>query len=103
MCMLAHGLPPEDRPDAAHSCGVTSCVNPNHLRWASVSENLMDRVGHGTSNRGEQHGLSTLTTAQVLEIRASKGVASSTAVASRFGINPGTVQKIWRGERWSWL
>lgn len=103
MCFLRYGEPPTDRPDAAHSCGNSICVNPNHLRWASVSENMLDRVGHGTHNRGEAHPLSTLTATQVEDIRSRKGLSSSSVVAGEFGINPATVQKIWRGERWAWL
>lgn len=103
MCLLAHGEPPTDRPDAAHACGNPTCVNPQHLRWASVSENMMDRVGHGTANRGVKHGSSKLTEEQVKAIKARKGLQSSSQVAGEFGVRAEAVQKIWRGERWAWL
>jgi len=103
MCMLAHGEPPEGRPDSAHSCGVPSCVNPRHLRWASESENMMDRVAHGTANRGERHGCSKLTADDVRKIKSLSGSASSFSVAVRFGVGQEAIQKIWRGERWAWL
>jgi hypothetical protein len=64
MCVLAHGEPPNAEVEAAHRCGNRSCVNPNHLRWATRSENQMDRVEHGRSNRGGRHGLARLTDAE---------------------------------------
>ena len=103
MCYLTHGDPPADKPDAAHRCGNSICVNPNHLRWASISENMLDRVEHGTHNRGEAHPLSTLTECDVLAIREMQGKAPSSVVGAYLGVNPGTIQKIWRRERWSWL
>lgn len=103
MCYLTHGDPPADKPDAAHRCGNSTCVNPKHLRWASISENMLDRVEHGTHNRGEAHPLSTLTEKDVLEIRSRKGGEPSTHVAARYGISSTTVLKIWRRESWAWL
>lgn len=49
MCALAHGDPPKPNLDAAHSCGNghLGCVNPNHLRWATRSENVADAMNHG--------------------------------------------------------
>lgn len=50
MCILAHGQPPEEKYQAAHSCGKghLGCMNPKHLRWATVLENSHDRILHGT-------------------------------------------------------
>lgn len=57
MCILAHGEPPTPKHEAAHSCGKghEGCVNPNHLRWATASENQLEREAHGTSNAGDRH------------------------------------------------
>ncbi len=57
MCIVAHGDPPSSDYEAAHSCGKGNegCVNPRHLRWATASENQLERAVHGTSNAGERH------------------------------------------------
>lgn len=52
MCRLAHGEPPSPDMQAAHRCGVRSCVNPKHLRWATQAENEADKIIHGTYNHG---------------------------------------------------
>jgi hypothetical protein len=103
MCFWAHGDAPVDRPHAAHSCGNPTCVNPAHLRWASPSENMMDRLVHGTDNRGENSANAKLTEAEVIEIRTMKGVHNSGVVARKFGVRAEAIQKIWRGDRWGWL
>ena len=47
-------------------------VANNHdwnLKWGTPTENQQDRVLHGTSNRGEQHGRAFLSDADVLDMR----------------------------------
>jgi len=39
-CWLRHGPPPEGKPTVDHLCKNTSCVNPEHLRWASHKEQV---------------------------------------------------------------
>lgn len=106
MCIIAHGAPPTSKHEAAHSCGKGNegCVNPNHLRWATRSENLADRVIHNGGNRGEKHGNSTLTAEKVRQIRSlvAAGIAHA-EIAMQIGVNPSTVGKIARRERWGWL
>jgi hypothetical protein len=44
-CWLAHGPPPDEKPTADHLCKDRSCVNPEHLRWASRLEQCENMVG----------------------------------------------------------
>lgn len=90
--------------EAAHSCGNSKCVNPKHLRWATVSENQMDRVIHGTSNRGEKHAMSRLTEDQVLDIRRllSNGMRQKD-VAELYGVGKTTIHWIKHRKTWEWL
>lgn len=37
------GPPPEKWYHAAHCCDNKKCCNPNHLRWATPSENMQDK------------------------------------------------------------
>jgi len=103
MCEIVNGPKPPDKHEVAHSCGNghMACVNPRHLRWATQSENSMDRVIHGTSNRGERHGMSKLTADVVLALRSASG--SCREIADAFGVSASTVSAVKLGKRWGWL
>lgn len=105
MCRLAHGEAPEGQPEAAHSCGQghLGCVHPGHLRWASRSENFLDKSGHGTNPLGEDTSAAVLTEAQVLEIVALSKAHSQRYLARQFGVHRSTVRCILSGQTWGWL
>ena len=96
MCYAAHGDPPDEKYQAAHSCGNGrgGCVNPRHLRWATVSENHLDKNLHGTMSKGDEHQWAKLTDIQVNQIRQSKDTMKETA--QRFSISVGYVSELWR-------
>ncbi|SFV31327.1 HNH endonuclease [Devosia crocina] len=102
VCEREHGPPPSPTHEAAHRCGNPPCCNKRHLYWATPSENQMDRIAHGTSNRGERHPNATLTEDDVLAIRAIKGTPLS-QIAHRYGVTPQTVWDIQHRRSWSWL
>jgi len=55
---MAKGPPPSSDYVAAHApviCHNPSCVNPRHLRWASVLENSKDRILDGTAAKSSEH------------------------------------------------
>lgn len=103
VCAAVNGPAPSVKYDAAHSCGDRRCVSPQHLRWATRSQNQMDRVPHLTSNRGERHGCSKLTEADVRNIRQLKGKLSQTEIGRAFGVSRGAVYEIHAGKNWAWL
>lgn len=105
VCIAVHGDAPSSAHQAAHSCGNGNlgCVNPSHIHWSTPRQNQMDRVRHGTHNRGSRHGLSKLSEIQVLEIFALKGRLSQQKIAAKFGVSPQQIGRIHRGENWAWL
>jgi hypothetical protein len=92
ICEAAHGPQPTPKHVAAHSCGNNGCINPRHLRWATQSENMLDREAHGTVPRGYK-----ISEADAAEIRALKGQMSQWQIAKRFGITDSYVSAIHRG------
>jgi len=102
-----------------HKCDNISCVNPDHLFAGTPIENVMDREAKGRNkpqrgdkngarihienmSRGESHGLSKLTEAQVVEIRAidKAGSLSRRKIAKQFGVDPALIGRIARREIW---
>lgn len=107
MCIFAHGEPPTEIHECAHSCGNGNhaCTNPRHLYWATPTENQNERVIHGTSNRGERQWKAKLTEANVREIKSDLklGSISNNDLASRFKIDPSVISDIKRGKKWAWV
>jgi hypothetical protein len=107
MCYLVHGRPPKNASLATHTCGKghKACVNPQHLRWASSSQNAIDRLRDGTDFRGEKHPSAKLTRKQVLLIRklAAEGRLNCTEIGRKFGVVNSHVSAIARRKEWAWL
>lgn len=94
-CELAHGPAPSPDHQAAHSCGDRRCVNPRHLRWATVKENAADRIVHGTHLEGETAGRAKLTNRQAGAIRSDN--RPSRVIAAEYGVSRGCINFIKRG------
>lgn len=100
MCALAHGLPPTPKHHAAHSCHNRACINPRHLSWKTLSENMLDRRDNGTANNPWWGKDGKLTVEQAAEILALKGADTQARIAARFGITESNVRKIQTGKTW---
>lgn len=105
VCESANGPPPTEHHHAAHDnngqpCISQCCVNPNHLRWATPSENCLDKALHGTAQIGEQNPVAKLSEQNVREIRALKGSLTQREIAQMFGVARETVRNIHAGSRW---
>lgn len=105
MCIIAHGEPPRDGMEAAHSCGNghLGCVNPMHLRWDSPKGNCADRVAHGTENRGNRQWNCRLSEDKVRAIRSLHGKKLQREIAVMFGVSRMTVTDIINRKTWAWL
>lgn len=84
-----------------HRCDNPPCCNPAHLFVGTPVDNVadMDAKGRRRSCLGEDHGRSTLTADQVMEIWRSSERGSDIAV--RYGITSGHVSDIRNGESWT--
>lgn len=105
VCEISHGPAPSETHQAAHSCGNghLGCVNRKHLSWKTPSENQMDRVKHGTSNRGERHGLSKLTAEEVRLIRSMRGMKTHRELAAEYSVANQTIHEIMTRKIWGHL
>jgi hypothetical protein len=105
VCQEVYGEPPTSAHQAAHKCGRghEACVNPRHLQWSTPSENNIDKLDHGTHNRGERQWKAKLTESQARDIRALAGVETRRETAERFGVSESAIANIQIGRAWQWL
>lgn len=97
VCSTYHG----PRPEGAvirHIDGSRTNDAPSNLAWCTQKENMADKLAHGTAQRGEKHGLSKLTEADVRRIR--DGGERAADVATALGIAKVTVYHIRERRLW---
>ena len=89
--------------EVLHRCDNPSCMNPEHLRVGTHTDNMRDMAAKGRSGdqRGLRNGRARLTPDDVFAIRASTG--GTAAVAAQFGIAQDYVRQIRKREAWSHL
>lgn len=89
-----------------HRCDTPLCVNPSHLELGTVADNNRDRDERGrhVALKGENHGLSKLTKADVLSIRAEYVHGSrefgQCALARRFGVAQSLISQTVHRKTW---
>ncbi len=92
---------PTEKVECRHLDGNKTNNRLENLCWGTRSENIADRLGHGSSNRGSRHGLSKLNEKQVIEIKRLIASGERTGVIARmFKISPPTISGIRNGTRW---
>lgn len=87
-----------------HDCDNKLCVNPDHIREGTHSENIKLAYDAGAKEpprvEGESHPGSKLTGGDVREIR-DRGSESSYALAEEYGVSATRIQQIWNGDAWT--
>jgi len=86
-------------------CNNGRCVQLDHIRWGTRTDNQVDRVADGTHNRGERCAAAKLTKSDVHTIRdlCTNSGLTQHEIADRYGIDQSTVSNIKRRQRWSHL
>lgn len=75
-----------------------------NLRWDTRLGNNADKIVAGTTRRGELHHGAKLTRTQAQSIKPRIAAGETrAAIAAEFGVAPGVVERVARGERWAWL
>jgi hypothetical protein len=105
VCILVYGDPPTPNHEAAHSCGNghLGCFNPDHLRWATVAENMQDKIDHGRSCRGELHSRNKLTETDVRAIRELGRTMLQRDIAALYSVTTTHIGYILSRKTWAWL
>lgn len=74
----------------------------DNLAWGTPEENQADRLLHGTSNQGENHGMSKLNWKKVRRIRRlfASGKLTRPELAQRFCVSPSSISRIISNSIW---
>jgi hypothetical protein len=102
--MLHHKEHIDDDVLVTQVCGNRACVNPTHLRTATLSEVI--QAGYDCGERvaqplfGEEHPNAKLTAKQVQEIRSKRGKVTVTGVARTYSISKTHASDLMRGRHW---
>lgn len=92
---------PFDLAEVAHYDGSRTNDHYTNLRWASHSENMLDRRQHGTSPQGENHPFARLNENDVQEIRKCHAVGyGRKSLADFFAVTKDHISGIVSRERW---
>ena len=88
--------------DVLHRCDNPACVRPDHLFVGSAGDNARDKVSKGRQARGETHGHSLVTEAQVRELRSrfAAGGVTYKALGAEYGLSRSGATDIIKGKRW---
>ena len=87
--------------EGCHKNGVRTDCRLENLRWGTPQSNQMDRVLHGTSNRGERCGAVKLTEDQARVIMNSSEPGCD--LARRYGVAQQTICNLRKGRTWAHL
>jgi len=85
--------------EACHNNGDPFDNRLENLRWDTSRNNQLDRIKHGTSNRGERCAAAKLTEAQVRAIRADNRLQRE--IAAEYGVRENTISRIKSRQRWA--
>lgn len=84
-----------------HTCDNPPCINVEHLFLGTITDNIADKVAKERQPRGESQGTAKLTEQEVIEIRARVQAGEiQKGIASEYGVCPGTISFIVRGDTW---
>jgi len=73
------------------------CINPRHLRWATVSDNARDRTFHGTQRSQK---LSVEDIEEIRRLGSEPDRVSDIDLGVRFGVGREHIHRIRTGRRW---
>ena len=92
------------RPNGLFVCHNNGNCQDNrviNLAYKTHSENMLDKILHGTSSRGQRHHHVRLTAEIVLLIRASD--LTDQQLAKQYGVAKETITRARSGHTWYWL
>jgi hypothetical protein len=104
--LMTHGDFPPDGLVVRHKCDTPQCVNPYHLEYGTVADNMQDMVRRGRQTKrdqsGENNGAAKLSADDVRRIRRLiESGKTNTAIAAEYDVTHSLISRIRRGRSWA--
>ena len=88
--------------EGCHNDGDKSNNHLSNIRWDTRANNLLDKIDHGTDNRGERCGNSILIESDTPKIFKLRGEGKKLEeIANVVGVSGSQVSNILRRKRWA--
>lgn len=101
VCEAFHGPRPSPAHQVAHNDGSRTNNRADNLRWATVSQNCLDKRRHGTMVQGEEMWRATFTEAQIRNVRRRyKTGEGLTSIAKSYGTTATHIKAIVDRRTW---
>jgi hypothetical protein len=104
LVLLAFVGPPEPGQECRHLNDVSTDCKLSNLAWGTRLENREDAIKNDRMARGTRNGMSILTEEDIPLIRSRykpyNQVDGAIAIASDYGVSPGTIYDILSGMTW---
>lgn len=99
VCTAFHGEKPSPLHEVAHKNGRKLDCSESNVRWALRAENHADKIGHGTDNRGQKHGMARLTDEAARIIKDHpRGRGTGVELALKFGVSQSLISMVRSGK-----
>ncbi len=85
-----------------HTCDNPACIEPEHLKLGTVADNNRDCRNKGRNAKGETHGNTRLSKANIADIRRrGENGDVHQRIADDYGVSRRHVSRIIKGEVWT--
>jgi hypothetical protein len=88
--------------DVLHSCDVTNCVRPSHLRTGTDADNMLDKVDRGRCRpqKGSERSQAKLTESDIPIILELVKTQSQTQIGLEYGVHQSVISRIVHRKAW---
>ena len=103
LVMLVKEGPLPEGCETRHLCGNALCINPEHLRYGTMSDNHCDRKAHDGAGKKLSNEQVRSIRRRYVRGRSIVSPGNSRALAREFGVSMEQVRNIASGRQWAQL
>lgn len=101
LVLTAFGSPMPRHFDCRHKDGTRTNNHIDNLEWGTRSQNMLDAIAHGRTNRGTKNPSAKLNEDKVRLIRQDN--RTQAAIAKEYGVGADIISRIKSRKAWEWV